>query len=420
LGGVLPTSQLFDESELDRLLRKWHSGSQKKDTVNRDLYRETFNKLSSGVSEGYSTDYDTRDIEMLLQLKSNIAVFSAFKSHAQSLDYFDALIDQDGKKRSWSNFRKEALKIDANYNQTWLETEYNMAIRQARSAEQWQQFVRDQDVYPNLEYMPSRSANPSELHKRYYGMIKPISDPIWDTLTPPSRWNCKCWLQQSRDAISTGEYTAPEPVKGIEGNSGKSGRIFSADHPYVTRMSSGDKAMIKTEINKLRDEHTELIRVKIDKKNLIVHINADQEDLGPNVDYLQAYIKKQKVDAQINAHSFAPNVKNPEFTVRKVVGDRTQFNGDNIRNYVQNTFSSKLGSKGQLRDQKKAFIALDFLNKLNEDNIEAMAAKLKGSMLISDKLQFVILKNGDKIVELKNSKNIDFAEMLAKLKEELL
>src|SRR5574344_1506027 len=42
----------------------------------------------------------------------------------------------------------------------WLRTEYDTAILRARQAANWQQFLREADVLPNLKWIPSTSPNP--------------------------------------------------------------------------------------------------------------------------------------------------------------------------------------------------------------------------------------------------------------------
>lgn len=403
---------------MDRLIKEWYSGKQKQNWINDKLYQDTFKNLSEGVSSGYTGQYDSNDVRMLLELKQNIAVFSAFKSHAQSLQYFDALIDPEtGKKRSWADFRKAALAIDKDYNQNWLEAEYNMAVRQARAAEQWQDFERDKEVYPNLEYMPSRSATPSDAHKPYYGIIRSIDDPIWNTLTPPIRWNCKCWLQQSREDETPGAIEPPAKLPGIEGNSGKTGRIFSPDHPYVELMTDSNKKIVRSEINKLRDLHTEVIRVKQGKQSILIDINADIEDLPDNISFLQQAIKVSGT-AQINAHSTKPGQRNPEYTIGKVLGDRWKC-GENLRSSINNAFR-KAGKSGQLGEQKKCFLAIDFNGNFNSDNAGAAIAQLYSKLTHYDRVSYVLIKNGDKVIKVENKKGLSYQELVKKAKRELL
>lgn len=354
---------------------------------------------------------------MVLQLKKNVAVFSAFKANHYAAAMRSLLLDEDGKKRSFNDFRKEAQKIDPKYNQLWLEAEYNMAIRQSRSAKQWQKFEAQKELYPNLEYMPSRSATPSDAHRKLWGTIKPIDDEFWNTAMPPSRWNCKCWVKQTEDKPTSKEVDAPEPLPGIAGNSGKSGMIFTATHAFISKLSKMEKEEVRKELNQLRESNNETIILKVGDGTVVIPINAHESDFKNNVLYASEVVKKYGGEFFINSHSEKLKVKNPEFKYRNTIGDLTTIEGENPKKYVRNTFD-KLKKGNQLGEFRKAFLSMDFQGKLNESNYFETLKFLNGKMGNNQKVQFVILKNKKKIVILNN--NTTFNEKLQLLKKELL
>lgn len=354
-----------------------------------------------------------------MQLKKNVAVFSAFKSHAQGYEIFQALTDPDGKRRSWNDFKKEAAAIDSKYNQQWLEAEYNLATRQARSAVQWSDFERDKDVYPNLEYMPSRAAEPSAEHTRYYGMIAAIDDPVWDTLMPPSRWNCQCWVRQT---LATTTVTRPEPpaaIRGISGNAGKTGMVFSPSHPYIDNLTKPAKEEVRAQLNKLMENNSEMIRLKMGKNALMVAVNSDPGDLDVNVDFGSSIVKALKTDVQINPHYYTPGKKNPEFTLQGTIGDLYRFQGTNLRSAIASGFSSKVGKDGQMYKQK-CWIGFDLNGKLSPEIADGFVAQLYGKMKHFENVKFIIVRNGAKLCKVENGKDISFPELLEQIKKELL
>lgn len=400
---------------MEDLFKQYFNGDQK-EIVPEQLYNATFKKLSTSINEGYSGNYDLNDIKMVLELKTNVAVFAAFKSHSQASSYVDALLDQDGKKRTWSEFKKAAIDIDNTYNSTWLESEYNMAVRQANAAKQWQGFLNDRDVYPNLEYMPSLSANPSPVHAKYYGIIKPIDDPIWNTLMPPSRWGCMCGVQQTREDESTEEVEAPEPLPGIEGNPGKTGRVFSGSSPFILDKTKEQKVAIKKALNELKDSETETVRMKAGKNFVNVHINADPNDLEPNIKFVEPFTKKYKEDYLIRSH--AGTGKKPELQQGKTVGDLATWDkAKNIDNYIQTNWKGKY--QKQLKEHDEVFIGFDFDGKLNVKNMPDMWKALNGKMQGSSRLKFVLLKNGDKVLKL-TKKGLTYENGFDKINKELL
>lgn len=181
-------------------------------------------------------------------------MFSAFKSYREGQELKAALVDENGKVRSWAEFQKEYSKVDAKYNLQYLNAEYNLAQRQARAAEQWQDFERDKEVYPNLQYMASRSADPRQAHKEYYGLIKSIDDPFWDWALPPMDWGCKCWVQQTRDTASVEVKERVNPPQGIAGNAGKTGKVFTPGHEYVATVPKAQKEVVQDSFMALFDK----------------------------------------------------------------------------------------------------------------------------------------------------------------------
>lgn len=361
---------------------------------------------------------------MVLQLKKNVAVFSAFKANHYAAAMRSLLLDEDGKKRSFNDFRKEAQKIDPKYNQLWLEAEYNMAIRQARSAKQWQKFEAQKGVFPNLEYMPSRSATPSDAHRQYYGVILSIDDPFWDTALPPSRWNCKCWVKQTKDDTNAPDIEAPEQLPGIAGNSGKSKMIFTASHAFIRSLSKQDKDGVRKKLIKLRELDNEYIEYKVGNNAVVIHVNADGLDLYSNTKSSKNVVKKYKTDMFINEHSLVDFKKNPELTFKNVIGDRAQFDGGDLRQHIQNVISGKFGKnkkKNQLRGYDEAFVLFDLQGKLKKEDIQGGLAKLKGCFNQNKNLKFVFIENNDKVLRIDAFEDLEtFKKILVKIEKELL
>lgn len=404
---------LFSEAKTNKILKEIFNGSE---DIPEEMFKSTYEHLANGIDTGYGSINDPNDAVMVHQLKTNLAVFSAFKSNHYASAMRSLLVDETGTKRTYSDFRTEAMKIDPKYNQIWLAAEYNMATRQARSAEQWQKFQRDQDIYPNLEYMPSRSPNQRDSHAQWYGLILPIDDPFWDTAMPPSQgWGCKCWVRQTRVEITTGKKEPPLPIPGIEGNAGKTGRVFSPSHPFITAVDKADRSAVKTAFQKYRSNLSDVIEMKVGKNSVIISANAHDSDLLGNIKFSQTVVKKFKKDMYINAH--AENQKNPEFTFNKTVGDMTKFEGKDPVKYIRNTFE-KLKPKNQLGGIDKCFLGMDFDGKLNTDNYFDAVRFLNGKMINNPKMKFGILKNGDNMIMITDK--MDFSEKMTLIKKELL
>lgn len=70
----------------------------------------------------------------------------------------------------------------------------------------------------------------------YDGVTAPKDDPFWDSFYPPCDFNCRCdVVEVAGDATATGQDIVDDlsaPAATFGQNCGKTGEIFSADHPY--------------------------------------------------------------------------------------------------------------------------------------------------------------------------------------------
>lgn len=206
--------------------------------LEENLLRETIDIFSravaTGVSDAVNDGDDMPRDEFLYQLKHNVEVFSAFRTHRMQNDIAAQLTDDEGKLRTFSQFRKAVEGYTDHKNRAWLRTEYDTAIRRAHQAADWQQFEAEKDVLPNLEWIPSTSPTPGADHRVFWGTVLPVDDPFWKEHRPGDRWNCKCELRATdKDCTARPHGTEKDnPQSGLENNPGKDGHLFSDKHPY--------------------------------------------------------------------------------------------------------------------------------------------------------------------------------------------
>jgi hypothetical protein len=204
-----------------------------------------FGALDHAIEESFGVvKYGEPNFELVEQLRGSAALFSAHKTEKQANDLVALLTKENGHVRSWKEFQEQAKPIVKAYNQTWLEAEYNTAVSASRSAENWQKYVENADLYPNLEYLPSRAANPDEVHRRFYGIRKPITDPFWLRFYPPSRWGCLCGVEPTDEDPTEGTPEGAEAAPGLDNNPGITGKLFSESHPYFQGLTGNEKQAI--------------------------------------------------------------------------------------------------------------------------------------------------------------------------------
>lgn len=179
----------------------------------------------------------------LAALRHSNEVFAAFKVHSMSERMAARLLNPDGTLKPFRQWADDVKSISSHYVGAWLRTEYDTALIRAHNAADWQQFIRDADVMPNLRWMPTTSPTPESSHRAFWErkLTLPVSDPFWDEHHPGDRWNCKCSLEQTDDPPTPelkAEFAGEAPQPGLTNNPGKDGHTFSQDHPYFPKSCS--------------------------------------------------------------------------------------------------------------------------------------------------------------------------------------
>jgi hypothetical protein len=196
--------------------------------IQKELFDYTYRMLEKGITQVYGNlEYNDKQFEFTQRLKRNAARFAGYKSAWQTAQLKSA------KPEAYA-------KINKAYNNLWMRSEYVHTVRSARTAQNYRKYLEDADIYPYLEYMPSKSAEPRADHKKLYGIIKPIEDSFWDTYMPPIDWGCKCSVAQRRRDTGSAELPddAPKSPAAMRNNPGKKGELFTDGHPMIKKLSN--------------------------------------------------------------------------------------------------------------------------------------------------------------------------------------
>jgi len=110
--------------------------------IPNDLYFSTAQKLSKAITEGVgdSFSYDDPSNSLAAELRANLYQFSGAKSltHANALR--DLLVDENGKEKSFNQFKQDVQSTNKFYNEQALSAEYSNALAQGQMAVKWQDF----------------------------------------------------------------------------------------------------------------------------------------------------------------------------------------------------------------------------------------------------------------------------------------
>lgn len=192
------------------------------------------------VEQGYGlnldeVDFDSPDYEMLKKLEQSVYQFASAKNYQQLKAISQALLNEEGKLRSFSRFRIAAAEINNQFVNQWLQAEYNYAVASSQMASRWQQIQADKEILPLLRYDTVGDERVRLEHQELDDVVRPVDDEFWNSYYPPNGWNCRCDVQQ----IDTGAITPLETINLPEKmpamfkyNSGKQGIAFPPGHPY--------------------------------------------------------------------------------------------------------------------------------------------------------------------------------------------
>ena len=243
---------MFSPEALAKGLEAIYKGLNVRDEIEDHIFRETLRLFNEAASKGISeSKWPQVPDEFINQLRTNNAIWTAFRVHRMQNDIASQLIDENGQLKKFDRWVEDIKGMTNHYVGPWLRTEYNTAVIRAHQAADWKHFEAEADVFQNVRWMPTTSPQQDPLHRQYWEkkLTLPINHPFWEKHRPGDRWNCKCTLQQTdepvNDEVIRDFYPVPQQA-GLDNNPADDGKIFSDSHPYIAKAYAGaDKAVSK-------------------------------------------------------------------------------------------------------------------------------------------------------------------------------
>ena len=247
----------WSDELIDDVIRGIYTGLYTLRNLPEKLYLELGKRITNGLYEGLATGDALTTIanpEYIKNLRNNIYTFSGAKNWQQVNLMSEFLLDADGNKRSFKQYKDFARQTFGTFNVNYLRTEINHAKGSAQMAEKWQQIDEEADIFPFLRYVTAGDERVRPAHQALNGVIKRVDSDFWKENSPLNGWNCRCSLQQVEEAIETPDAEIKEKVDELTDGAGlqtpdymknNPGReIFGKEHPYfkVPRGFKADKA----------------------------------------------------------------------------------------------------------------------------------------------------------------------------------
>ncbi len=237
----MPNGEIdFSEADNNRFLKDIRNGVITLFNLPTGLYNKIGKEITEAVFKGIDfpdgADITAPNYELERQLKRNAYRFSSAKVFQHVNDVSNVLVDENGIRRSYSQFKKIADTITDDYVEDWLKTEYNTAQAMSERAGEWRTFQQEKKIFPLLRYQTVLDEAVRDEHAALEGIVRPVDDAFWNSHNPLNGWNCRCQLVQ----IESGKLTdlkknPPAEIDPLfKGNVGKSGEMFSSKHPYFS------------------------------------------------------------------------------------------------------------------------------------------------------------------------------------------
>lgn len=219
----------------------------------QDLIRETANVFDMAIADNVVSE------ELRRALQSDAFHFGTIKAHAELFDASLYLLDENGHVKPLSQLKHQFDRLNIQYNEQYLDAEYQFAINSALSADQWSRLGEDNEI----QYRTAGDEHVRKQHAELNRITLPKSSPFWLKWWPPNGWGCRCRaievlkgkypLSNEADAISKGEEATTQIGKDgtnrmaiFQFNPGLSLKLMPPEHPY-NKVKDADKIEVRNE-----------------------------------------------------------------------------------------------------------------------------------------------------------------------------
>jgi hypothetical protein len=193
------------------------------------------------------------DTLVLQSLKDNIFKFSCAKNYQELKNISKELLDGEGNKRTFAQFKEAIKKLNIQFNQQYLSAEYEIAVTSAQMISKWNELTENganMDVL--LTFDAVGDGKTTQICKSTNKITRPASDSFWNTHAPPLHWGCRSTLKKGKK-ITEIPSDLPELEAEFAFNPAQKAVIYSQKHAYFKDLPKE----IKTEMEEMLKKHNE-------------------------------------------------------------------------------------------------------------------------------------------------------------------
>lgn len=373
----------------EQIANKIYEGTLKPSELNNDLVLKYYSTLTKGAATSFGNEYYSNPTAR--QMRDNLMKFAGAKAY----NLMSKIEDLKSFKTTKAEFIDAAKKLVNVHNETYMNVERDFASAKASAARDYQQYVKDIDIYPNLKLNTMEDDQVRESHEVLNGIIKPVSE--WKVI-PPFEPKCRCFLTQSNAPATTNN----PPLKFNEqyaNNPAINGEAFTDKHSYF-QISKKDKVVVHDNTERMKNftPYDNSIELSNNKK---VYTNdfADPTDLNSNIEAAKKIAILLEKDIYILPHlNTSERIKNPELGIGKPskLGDLKTYDkvkSTDVKSYIKNNIFSA-------NKQKCEYVILDLTDAIEKDFKENTIGKLRGDLSdksqMNSKIKNVVIIRGNK------------------------
>ncbi len=304
------------------------SGTAKAEELNRDLVLKYYDALNKSTQQGWGKGYFDNDLTR--QFRENLLKTSGAKSY----NLIRNLDDLKKQSKSKETYIEESKKLINLHNETWQNTENKWAANSASAARDFEQYLQDVDIYPNLKNRTMMDSEVRPAHAVNEGVIKPANE--WYQL-PPYDPGCRCWLEQTTEAPT--EYGLKNIDKKWANNPALSGRIFVQDNNYFASIPKLSNVAIQRNTERMKEYMPYNTTEKIGENTVYINDFADRSDYSDNIKRAKLIADTLNKDVYIRPHfEGVAEQKSPEYGIGRqgIKGDLKVLPKEDVGGFFNN------------------------------------------------------------------------------------
>jgi hypothetical protein len=238
-----------------------------------NLFQSYYDLVAISFFSGNTTDFNTSIIELtnkilantligieyapdtlvLQSLKDNIFKFSCAKNYQELKNISKELLDEEGNKRTFAQFKEAIKKLNIQFNQQYLSAEYEIAVTSAQMISKWNELTENgTNMNVLLTFDAVGDGKTTQICKSTNKITRPASDSFWNTHAPPLHWGCRSTLKKGKK-ITEIPSDLPELEAEFAFNPAQKAVIYSQKHQYFKDLPKE----IKTEMEEMLKKYNE-------------------------------------------------------------------------------------------------------------------------------------------------------------------